>query len=179
MAIFYNKSKGIVMPIKTLYDLMVEELRSIYHAEKQVTKTLPKMIKSCNTNELKTYFEENIKQTDMQITRLEKVFKELDVPIKPKKCLGMEGILNEGRELFNEDIEPTVIDAALALNQQRIEHYELTSYDTVKSFTKKLGLNNITKMLQDTYDEDVWTNKKLLTFIENNVHTAVFQNIVK
>jgi ferritin-like metal-binding protein YciE len=171
--------KGCFMPIKTLYDLMVDELRNIYHAEKQVTKTLPRMIKTANSTELKTYFEENIRQTDNQIIRLEKIFKELDVPIKPKKCLGMEGILNEGRELINEEIDPNVIDAALVTNEQRIEHYEMTTYDTVRTYAKKLGLNNVAKMLQDTYDEDIWTNKKLVNYIENNVHTEVFHNDVR
>lgn len=158
------------MAIKSLHDLMVDELKDIYHAEKQITRSLPKMIKTASADKLKKAFEDHLKVTENQISRLEQIFEELEIPAKGKKCLGMEGIINEGKEMMEEDAHESVMDAALIASAQKIEHYEIASYGTVRTYAEELGLDKISKLLQQTLDEESKTNELLTSIAEEDIN---------
>ncbi|HZW37843.1 MAG TPA: ferritin-like domain-containing protein [Ignavibacteriaceae bacterium] len=164
------------MPMKNFQDLFIDEIKDLYHAEKQVLRAMPKMIKSASSEELKTAFEEHLKQTETQIDRLEKVFKELDMTPKGKKCLGMEGILGEGKEMMEEDAEDAVLDAALISAAQKVEHYEIASYGTVRSYAQQLGFTKIADLLQETLDEESETNEKLNMLAEKHINIEALQS---
>ena len=114
--------------LKSLDDLLVHELQDIYHAEGQILKALPKMIKAASHPELQAAFEEHLAQTEGQVERLEQAFKLLGVPAKAKKCDGMAGLIEEGKKMMEEDAAPSVMDAALIAAAQKVEHYEIASY---------------------------------------------------
>jgi ferritin-like metal-binding protein YciE len=163
------------MALKSLYDLMVEELKDLYNAEKQLTKALPKMAKNASNEKLKRAFEDHLKETENQITRLEKVFKELDMAAKGKKCVAMEGIINEGKEIMEEDIDENVLDAALIAAAQKVEHYEIASYGTVRTYAQELGYSKIADLLQETLDEESSANEKLTGIAENEINYKAMQ----
>jgi ferritin-like metal-binding protein YciE len=149
------------MEMESLRELFVEELKDLYSAENQIIKALPKMVKSATSKELKKGFEQHLAQTRGQVERLEKIFKELDESPKGKKCKGMEGLLEEGNELMEEDAEPEVLDAGLIAAAQHVEHYEIAGYGCVRTYADLLGFNNAAKLLQQTLDEEKQTDEKL------------------
>ena len=117
------------MSLDSMQDLFVEELRDLYHAENQLIKALPKMAKAASAPELKTAFEEHLEVTREQVVRLEEIFKDLDLSPKGKVCKAMLGLIEEGKEIIEEDGEPAVKDAALIAAAQRVEHYEMPDTD--------------------------------------------------
>lgn len=145
----------------TLEDLFVDELRDLYDAENQLTKALPKMAKAANAPELKAAFEEHLEQTRNQVERLTQVFEQIGQPAKAKKCLAMRGLIEEGQELIKEDIEPEVLDAGLIGAAQRVEHYEMAGYGTVRTMAETLGHREAASLLQETLKEEEATDKKL------------------
>ena len=149
------------MELETLQELFVDELKDLYSAENQITKALPKMAKTATSEGLKKGFLEHLEQTKGHISRLEFIFVELDESPKGKKCKGMEGLLTEGSELMNEDAEPEVMDAGLISAAQRVEHYEIAAYGTVRTYAELLGLKKAAKLLQETLDEEKETDQKL------------------
>jgi ferritin-like metal-binding protein YciE len=158
------------MPLKSLHDLMVDEIKDIYHAEKQVTRALPKMIKNTSSPKLKKAFEDHLKETENQVKRLEQIFEELEIPAKGKRCIGMEGIINEGKEKMEEDIDESVLDAALIASAQKVEHYEIASYGTVRTYAEELGFNKIAELLQKTLDEEFKANELLTSIAEKEIN---------
>jgi ferritin-like metal-binding protein YciE len=149
------------MKMEDLKDLFVDELKDIYSAENQITKALPKMVKTAKSPDLKKGFELHLEQTKGQIERLEQIFKELGESPKGKKCHGMEGLLEEGKELMGEDAEPEVMDAGLISAAQRVEHYEIAAYGTVKTYAELLGMSKAAKLLDETLKEEKDTDQKL------------------
>jgi len=127
------------MPNKSWKKLYVDELKDLYSAESQLVKALPKMAKAASAEDLRAGFEEHLEQTKGHVQRLEKIFASLDESPKGKKCVGMEGLVKEGSELMEEDFEGQVLDAALIGAAQRVEHYEIAAYGTVREFAKILG----------------------------------------
>jgi ferritin-like metal-binding protein YciE len=158
------------MPIKSLHDLMVDELKDIYHAEKQITRALPKMVKNASSDKLKRAFEDHLKVTENQISRLEQIFEELEIPARAKKCIGMEGIINEGKEIMDEGEEGPVLDAAMIAAAQKVEHYEIASYGTVRTYAQELGYDKIADLLQQTLDEESETNELLTGIAESDIN---------
>lgn len=155
-------SEGIIkMAVKDLQSLFVHELKDLYSAEKQLTKALPKMAKAAKHGDLKTAFQDHLKETEAQLTRLEKIFEELQTTSRGAKCEAMEGLIEEGKKLLEEDIEPNVLDAALICAAQRVEHYEIAGYGSVRALAEQLGLNDLAQELQTTLDEEKQTNEKL------------------
>ena len=140
--------------LKSLDDLLVHELQDIYHAEGQITKALPKMIKAANHPELRAAFEEHLQQTEGQIERLERVFELLGVPAKGKKCEGMAGIIAEGQKTLEENASPDVLDAALIAAAQKVEHYEIASYGCVATYAEMLGYDQVHELLGQNLDEE-------------------------
>lgn len=149
------------MSSTSLRELLVDEIKDIYHAENQLIKALPKMAKAAVNAELKAGFTEHLAQTKVHVERLEKVFKLLDAPVKGKLCHAMKGLLEEGAEAI-EDNEPSAVrDAQLIGAAQRVEHYEIAAYGTVRTFAKDLGETEVARLLQETLDEEGATDKKL------------------
>jgi len=149
------------MKIKTMEDLFIHELRDLYHAEKQLTKALPKMAKAATDEELRTAFEEHLEETQNQVARLEQIFSELDIPSRGVKCAAMEGLVEEGQEAIKEIEEDEVRDAALIAAAQRVEHYEIAGYGCAKTFAERLGHDNVAQLLQETLDEEHAADQKL------------------
>jgi len=149
------------MEMESLRELYIDELKDLYSAENQIIKALPKMIKAASSPKLKAGFEEHLQQTRNQVERLEKIFKELDESPKGKKCKGMEGLIEEGKELMEEDAEPEVLDAGLIAAAQHVEHYEIAGYGCVRTYAELLGDKNAVKLLQQTLDEEKTTDEKL------------------
>ena len=149
------------MKMENLKDLFLDELKDIYSAENQITKALPKMAKTAKSPDLKKGFELHFEQTKGQIARLEQIFDELGESPKGKKCHGMEGLLEEGKELMGEDAEPEVMDAGLISAAQRVEHYEIAAYGTVKTYAELLGMSKAAKLLDETLKEEKDTDQKL------------------
>ncbi len=149
------------MEMESLKDLMIDELKDLYSAENQILKALPKMIKRATSPELKNGFAKHLKETEGHVERLGKIFQQLDASPRGKKCKGMEGIIEDGKELMEEDAEPEVMDAGLIGAAQHVEHYEMAGYGCVRMYAELLGLSDVAKLLQTTLDEEKATDEKL------------------
>jgi ferritin-like metal-binding protein YciE len=156
--------------LKSLDDLLVHELQDIYHAEGQVTKALPKMIKTASHPELQAAFEEHLEQTEGQIERLEQVFKLLGMPAKGKKCEGMAGLIEEGNKMMSENADPAVMDAALIAAAQKVEHYEIASYGCVCTYAELLGYEQVHDLLGQNLEEEEMTDEKLTALAESVIN---------
>jgi ferritin-like metal-binding protein YciE len=158
------------MELETLRDLYIDELKDLYSAENQILKALPRMIKAASHPELKRAFETHLKQTEGQVRRLEQVFEELDASPRGKKCVGMEGLIEEAKELLSEKPEPDVLDAGLISKAQHVEHYEIAGYGTVRTYARLLGEERQAKLLQQTLDEEGETDKLLTQLAESSIN---------
>jgi len=163
------------MEMDSLRKLYVDELKDLYSAEKQILQALPKMAKKAKNAQLKQAFELHLQETQNQVERLDQVFELLGKSPRGKKCKGMEGLLEEGKEMMQEEMEPEVMDAALIAAAQRVEHYEIAGYGTVRTYARILGEDKHVKLLQQTLDEEGNTDKKLTQLAESsiNVEAAV------
>jgi ferritin-like metal-binding protein YciE len=158
------------MKLNSLHDLYVTELKDLYDAENRIIKALPKMAEAAVTPELKTAFEEHLQQTRNQALRLEEIFQKLDESPKGQKCKGIAGIIDEGEDLMGEDAEPAVNDAALIAAAQRVEHYEIASYGTVRTYARQLGYPDHERLLGETLEEEEQTDKKLTRLAESHIN---------
>jgi ferritin-like metal-binding protein YciE len=154
------------MENNTLRQLYVEELRDIYDAEKQLIKALPKMAEAATSEELRSGFEEHLEQTKGHAERLEQIFNELGEKATGKKCKGMQGLVSEGSEVIDEDFEGEVKDAGLISAAQRVEHYEIAAYGTVRTYATLLGEENAVTLLEKTLAEEKETDQKLTELAE-------------
>lgn len=155
------------MQLSTLEDLLVDELKDLYSAENQLLKAIPKMAKAATSKALKAGFEKHLKQTEGHVERLEQVCEDLDVSPKGKKCKAMEGLIEEGADVIEEDAEPEVKDAALIAAAQKVEHYEIAGYGCVRTYAELLGNTKAAKLLQQTLDEEGDTDKALTKLAES------------
>jgi ferritin-like metal-binding protein YciE len=158
------------MKLDTLKKLYVEELRDVYNAENQLVKALPKMAKGASSDELKQAFEDHLEQTKEHVDRLEEIFKALGEKPTGKTCKAMKGLVEEGSEMLEEDGEDSVIDAGLIGAAQRVEHYEIAAYGTLRTFAKLLGEEEAGELLQQTLEEEGETDKKLSELAEEIVN---------
>jgi ferritin-like metal-binding protein YciE len=147
----------------SLQSLFLDELADVLHAEKQLTRALPKMAKAAKSEDLTAAFESHLSETQNQITRLEKVFASLDEPVKTKKCAAMEGLLEEGEELMEELEGTPALDAGLIAAAQKVEHYEIASYGTLCAWAEHMGHDEAAGLLKETLDEEKAADKKLST----------------
>jgi ferritin-like metal-binding protein YciE len=148
------------MSAENLKELFVEEIRDIYDAEKQLVKALPKMAKAVESVELRGAFEEHLEITRAHVLRLEEVFKVLGTAARGKTCEGMKGLIEEGQEAM-EEMEGTVLDAALIASAQKVEHYEIATYGTLATFAEVLGMEDAKDLLGQTLDEEKEADEKL------------------
>ncbi|HYO15978.1 MAG TPA: ferritin-like domain-containing protein [Thermoanaerobaculia bacterium] len=158
------------MEIDSLRKLYVEELKDIYSAEKQLLQALPRMAKKTKNPELRKGFEMHVEQTRMQLERLDRIFEALGKSSRGKKCKGMEGLIEEGKEMMQEDMEPEVLDAALISAAQKVEHYEIASYGTVRTYANLLGEKDHVKLLQETLNEEGEMDKQLTRLAESQIN---------
>jgi ferritin-like metal-binding protein YciE len=158
------------MPAETLQDLLVEELKDLYSAENQLVKALPKMAKAANAPELSEAFEEHLEETKGQVERLERIFEGLEGSPKGKKCVGMEGLIEEGKEIISEHDKSSLRDAALICAAQKVEHYEIAGYGCARTFAQLLGMDDAVALLQATLDEEGNADKKLTELAETIIN---------
>lgn len=149
------------MKMESLQELYLEELKDIYDAENQLVKALPKMAKAATNEELKAAFEQHLEQTQEQISRLERVFEELGEKPKGKKCEAMKGLLEEGKQMMEEDASEEVMDAGLIAAAQKVEHYEIATYGTLRTYAEMLGFDEQAELLEETLDEEKDTDDNL------------------
>ena len=149
-----------------LEELLEDELKDLYSAENQIIKALPRMIKACESPELKRAFERHLEETRRQVDRLDQIGEELEIRLTGKKCKGMEGLIAEGKEAIDE-LEEQNIDAGLIGAAQKVEHYEIAAYGTARTHAELLGLRRVAKLLQQTLDEEGATDKKLTALAES------------
>ncbi len=145
----------------TLQELLIEELKDLYSAENQLTKALPKMASAASDEKLKEGFETHLDQTHEHIERLNRVMELLEATPKGKTCMAMKGLVAEGEEKIKEDAAPAIRDAALIAAAQKVEHYEIAGYGTVRTFAELLGEDEVASLLQETLDEEAETDRKL------------------
>jgi ferritin-like metal-binding protein YciE len=164
-----NLEKG-KMKLDTLEKLFINELRDLYSAENQLVKALPKMAKGASSPELKDAFEKHLEQTKGHVARLEQLFEQLNESPKGKTCHGMKGLIEEGSEILEEDGEDSVLDAGIIVAAQKVEHYEIASYGSVRTFANLLGKDEAASLLQSTLDEESETNEILNRLAEGIVN---------
>jgi len=162
-----NKGKIIMSKITTLRDVYVEQLKDLYSAETQLIKALPKMAKAAHSPELAQGFTDHLEQTKGHVARLEEIFKGLDEKPTGKTCKAMKGLVEEGSEAIGENASPAAKDALLIAAAQRVEHYEIAGYGSVKNFAKLLEEDEAVKLLDQTLEEEVETDEKLTEAAES------------
>lgn len=163
------------MAAKTMQDLFIEELRDIYHAEKQIARALPKLAKQASSETLRQAMETHVEETKGQIDRLEQVFELLDTRSRGKRCEAMEGLLDEAREVLELGLAPEVLDAALIAAAQKVEHYEIASYGTLCAYAEACGLGDAAKLLRETLEEEKATDMKLNELATSDVNKKAAQ----
>jgi ferritin-like metal-binding protein YciE len=161
------------MENNSLRELYIEELRDIYDAENQMLKALPKMADATTSDELRSGFEEHLEQTRGHVQRLDQIFADIGEKATGKKCKGMQGLVSEGKEVIDEDFEGEVKDAALISAAQRVEHYEIAAYGTVRTYAEILGEQSAVDLLEKTLQEEKETDEKLTELAQSiNVEAA-------
>lgn len=160
------------MSIDSMEKLFVDELRDLYSAETQITKALPKMAKASTSNELRTAFEHHLKETEEQVQRLEQIFEMLGESAKGETCEGIKGIIEEGEKMLKETKEGPVRDEALISAAQRVEHYEMAGYGTVRTYAERLGKQQMVQLLEKTLQEEKAADEKL-TKVSSSVHSQM------
>jgi ferritin-like metal-binding protein YciE len=154
------------MAAKSLQELFVEELRDMYDAEKRLTKALPRMAKAAESEELGAALTNHLRETERQVQRLEQVFRTMGEPVRGKKC---DGIVEEGKHAM-EELEGSVLDAALIAGAQKVEHYEIASYGTLAYFAELLGNEKAKNLLGQTLDEEKAADEKLSMIAKSKVN---------
>lgn len=149
------------MPLQSLENAFVDELRDILSAERQLVKALPQMAKGANSDELRMAIEQHLEETKTHVERLEDVFRSLELSPRAKKCEAMEGLVEEGSSLLEEDGAPEVLDALIIAAAQKVEHYEIATYGTLCTWAKLLGHETALKLLKQTLNEEEVTDQKL------------------
>lgn len=149
------------MKLETLNDLYIHQLKDLYSAEKQLIKALPKMARAATNEKLRAGFETHLEETKEHANRLEHLLSNLNQTTRGPKCKAMEGLIEEGKELMEEEADPEVLDVGLIGAAQRVEHYEIAGYGTARSLAELLGHKEGQKLLQKTLDEEGATDKKL------------------
>jgi ferritin-like metal-binding protein YciE len=154
--------------LQSMEKLFIHELKDIYSAEKQLLKALPKMAKSASNDKLREGFETHLKETEEHVNRIEQIFEDLDGKPSGVKCEGMAGLIEEGEEVVEADGDDAVKDAALIAAAQKVEHYEIASYGTVRTMAGQLGYTRAQELLQQTLKEEAMTDEKLTKLAESS-----------
>jgi ferritin-like metal-binding protein YciE len=156
--------------MESLHDVFVHELKDLYSAEKQLVRALPKMAKASASDKLREGFELHLEETREHVSRLEEVFADLEIGSRGPKCVAMEGLIEEGSKIMEEDADGAVMDAALIAAAQKVEHYEIAGYGTVVAYARLLGYSDAEKVLRQTLDEEKTTDQKLTDLAESEIN---------
>ena len=156
--------------VDSLHALLEEELKDIYDAEKQLTKALPKLAKKASSPDLKAGFEAHLQQTEEQIERLEQVFEQLEMPARGKPCKGMKSLIAEGQEMIGEAEDDDTRDAVMIAAAQKVEHYEIAAYGTIRTWAQLLGMNEVASLLEESLEEEKETDQKLTELAESHIN---------
>lgn len=159
-----------MVAINDLRELFVDQLKDLYNAENQLVKALPKMAKAAHDPELQQTFDQHFHQTQRHVNRLEQIFNKLGQKASGRTCYGMKGCLEEGKEAMSQHAPPEVADANLIAAAQRVEHYEMAGYGTVRTFARMLGDHDAEHLLQETLNEEGAADKKLTQLAENKIN---------
>jgi ferritin-like metal-binding protein YciE len=157
---------------KNLNDLFHDTLKDVYYAEKQILRALPKMAKSAHSDQLRAAFEKHHGETEGQVERLEKIFELIDKPARGKTCDGIQGILDEGKEIMEEYKGSEALDAGMLAAAQAVEHYEIARYGTLKQWANQLGMKDAVRLLDQTLQEEKKTDEALTSLAEADVNIA-------
>lgn len=163
------------MKLNSLQDLYISELKDLYSAENQIIKALPRLAKAASAPELRQGFTDHLRQTRIQVERLDQIFEKLRISPRGKKCKAIEGMIEESKEVLNQEAEPAVLDAALIAGAQKVEHYEMAGYGCVRTFAQLLGDHEAAELLQQTLDEEEATDRKLTQIAESMVNFEAAQ----
>jgi len=163
------------MKVNSLRQLYVEELKDAYDGENQIVKALPKIIKAASTPKLREALETHLNQTKGHVQRLEQIFKSLGEPAKAKKCDGLRGILDEGEKTISNGEQGAVLDAGLIAGAQRVEHYEMAAYGSLKTWAAELGDDQAAQLLEETLNEEKQADKKLTEIATATVNAEAFR----
>ena len=158
------------MKMETLQDVYVEELRDLYDAENQLLKALPRMAKAATSPELKSAFEDHLEQTQEHVNRLDQVFEKIGAKPKGKRCEAMKGLIAEAKNLMSERIEHDALDVGLIVAAQKVEHYEIAGYGSVRTFAELLGQDEASGLLQETLEEEKETDERLTDLAESSIN---------
>ena len=158
------------MSLETLHDLMVHELKDLYSAERQLVQALPKMAKNANSDQLRTVIDNHLSETEVHISRLEEILESFDESPKGQKCHGMEGLIEEGKNLLKEDADPDVMDAGIIGAAQRVEHYEIAAYGTVCEYARIMGHTEALQLLEQTLEEEKNADEILNQLAEGGIN---------
>jgi ferritin-like metal-binding protein YciE len=160
------------MQLDTLRKLYIHQLQDLYSAEKQITRALPKLIRAATSDELRAALADHLRVTEDQIGRLEKIFRNLGASSRGKKCKGMEGLIEEGAELLEEEADPEVLDAGIIAAAQRVEHYEISGYGTARAYAELLGEADAALLLDRSADEEGAADKTLTRIAQSAVNLS-------
>lgn len=155
--------------LDNLTSLLEEQIKDLYSAEKQLTKALPRMAKKASSEALKTAFDDHLAETEEHVERLAQIAEMMETKPSGKVCKAMQGLIEEGKEVLEEDGEDAVIDAALIGAAQRVEHYEIAAYGTARAIAEKLSMSKVVALLTKTLDEESAADEKLTTISEGEV----------
>lgn len=158
--------------LNSLTDALKDQIRDLYSAEHQLTQALPKMAEHATSKNLRKAIEGHLRETEEHAQRLEKVAQMLEIKPGGKKCKAMEGLIEEGKEALKADGAPAVIDVAIIAAAQRVEHYEIAAYGTVRALAESLGRSDIASIIQKTLDEEKAADSKLTEISESEVLQA-------
>ena len=166
------------MPVKSVRDLLLNELRDLYDAEKQLVKALPKMAKASSSEQLRQAFQEHLEQTKHQVERLEQAFDRLDVTARGKRCEAMRGLIDEAGEVMEEIKTPQVLDAALIAGAQKVEHYEIAAYGSVRTLAEACRHQEVAQLMDETLEEEKEADQKLNQIALSEVNPAALEAAV-
>ena len=156
--------------LNSFEDLFREEIEDLYDAEHRLLDALPKMAEAANSNQLKQAFEDHLIETRGHVSRLEQVFRAMNVEPKRSTCDAMKGLISEGEDMIKAKGNPDIKDAALIAAAQRVEHYEISGYGTARAFARRLGLEQVATLMQQTLDEEKAADEKLNTLAHSSIN---------
>jgi ferritin-like metal-binding protein YciE len=165
------------MPLRNLEDCFHDELKDVLSAEKQLTRSLPKLVAAAEAEALVTALEEHLAETEQQVARLEQVFELVDFAPRSKKCKAMQGLLEETADVLEEEADPTVLDAMIIAAAQKVEHYEIATYGTLCAWARLLGHNEAAGLLDQTLQEEKAADEKLTVIALELVNREAAVNV--
>ena len=164
------------MALETLHDLWVHELKDLYSAERQLVQALPKMAKAASSEELRTAIENHLAETEQQVTRIEQILESFGESPRGQKCEGMEGLIEEGKSLLEEDGDEDVLDAGIIVAAQKVEHYEIASYGAVCEYARMMGHTEALQLLEQTLEEEKNADQLLNQIAEGGINALAERN---